>query len=1011
MGERGVLALFSNTTTPPVDMHLNQYVLLFCSLCWAFHVDAQKQYWGGVPSSGLGSDPLGSGGIIRVDSNALHSELVVPFDTTGNLGAMNSGSRLLLANNGRLYGISVIGSNDGKLFWIDPVTDSLHIAVTFNTPQYPQFGTPAYWSSLMETSTGMIVGATGGSTALDPATLFKFDPITESISQIASLPSTICGDGQLYLSDLQGTPYEASDGYLYAYSPFHACKGDQLVRIDPTLSTVTYHLLNNIPDGYPINGDNFLERNDTLYMTAYRGGPGDDLNSGVNGRGAIRGFSLNTLNDFAIRGYTDSIHNPWTGLVAAPDGKWYGEAMGPLWNGGGFGLYADTLCIYRYDPATNELEHLRNNGTPPYDASVIGGPNLGSLLAASNGKLYGAFRNGLWEYDAQADSFTLRAPLQHFDNGNIIGHGPTGALTEICRKPNYKPRSTTSFNVCAGAHFFYDLQNVNATGIVWRRNGTIVPDQTSQRLEFTAITEGDEGVWTCILTNECGVTEPPAVTIYVNAGAFTTSTISGDALLCGTGDVVTLSGNNSGTWAGPSGSAANGTIAPSAMADLEGTYYVWHTQACGQSLSNAIAIMHLDSAEAPYQILPGNPPGEYAFCPNDPFVFTNDPGPWGNLPTGIWMDGSTASTYTALDTGYVYVTSSNACNSDTSGIYHVVLYNGPVIPPLQVTDLPFGPQVDMYLCADDSLYLSVSGNDNFYLHDASWQYLASLGGGVFGVPYMINNGGTYYLTNYACVGPSDTLTIIVYADSAAPTNTLIVPDQVMLTGCDQDTAYLSTTTSPAYWTWYDGLQFHQDTTVTLLVDWSVGLYTLTSFNGCGEGPQDGITIAGTPSPDVFYNEPEDTLCLNGGTITLAPGSPAGGTHSGPGVSNGVFNPQQAGIGEHTITYEYSDGTCSGYAQEVLVVDICDGLLPLIPEEPGVRVFPNPNNGHFIIQIPVDLRHAEARLFNSLGQEVMAPVRLSTRVTTIHKDHLPVGVHTLRIAVDGRAHTVRLVITR
>ena len=56
-------------------------------------------------------------------------------------------------------------------------------------------------------------------------------------------------------------------------------------------------------------------------------------------------------------------------------------------------------------------------------------------------------------------------------------------------------------------------------------------------------------------------------------------------------------------------------------------------------------------------------------------------------------------------------------------------------------------------------------------------------------------------------------------------------------------------------------------------------------------------------------------CLTATPFALTGATPLGGTYSGNGVSGGVFNPNTAGIGTHTITYTYSNGngcpaTCS-----------------------------------------------------------------------------------------------------
>ncbi len=50
--------------------------------------------------------------------------------------------------------------------------------------------------------------------------------------------------------------------------------------------------------------------------------------------------------------------------------------------------------------------------------------------------------------------------------------------------------------------------------------------------------------------------------------------------------------------------------------------------------------------------------------------------------------------------------------------------------------------------------------------------------------------------------------------------------------------------------------------------------------------------------DLEINYDADPFDLTGGT-------PEGGTYAGPGVSNGTFDPKQAGTGEHVIIYSYS----------------------------------------------------------------------------------------------------------
>jgi hypothetical protein len=74
--------------------------------------------------------------------------------------------------------------------------------------------------------------------------------------------------------------------------------------------------------------------------------------------------------------------------------------------------------------------------------------------------------------------------------------------------------------------------------------------------------------------------------------------------------------------------------------------------------------------------------------------------------------------------------------------------------------------------------------------------------------------------------------------------------------------------------------------------------------------------------------------------------PEGGVYSGPGVEDGFFHPDVAGIGTHTIIYTYADTNTAAraLAEQTVVVDVCAG----IPENNNLQItaLPNPDTGSF-----------------------------------------------------------------
>ena len=97
-------------------------------------------------------------------------------------------------------------------------------------------------------------------------------------------------------------------------------------------------------------------------------------------------------------------------------------------------------------------------------------------------------------------------------------------------------------------------------------------------------------------------------------------------------------------------------------------------------------------------------------------------------------------------------------------------------------------------------------------------------------------------------------------------------------------------------------------------------YTVTAAGGCNGFASDNLEVFALPT--VTFTAPADQ-CEDGPLLTgQGGGSPTGGVYSGPGVTddgNGTtytFSPDGAGVGVHTITYNFTDANgCSGSASD------------------------------------------------------------------------------------------------
>jgi len=102
----------------------------------------------------------------------------------------------------------------------------------------------------------------------------------------------------------------------------------------------------------------------------------------------------------------------------------------------------------------------------------------------------------------------------------------------------------------------------------------------------------------------------------------------------------------------------------------------------------------------------------------------------------------------------------------------------------------------------------------------------------------------------------------------------------------------------------DGTNYQSATTFSGL---GTGSYNVTVKNSDGcTSVSTPLTINSQPATPIVNINPVSSMCANSPSIQLV-GTPGGGTFSGAGVSSGgVFSPNTAGVGSHTINYSYTN---------------------------------------------------------------------------------------------------------
>lgn len=381
-------------------------------------------------------------------------------------------------------------------------------------------------------------------------------------------------------------------------------------------------------------------------------------------------------------------------------------------------------------------------------------------------------------------------------------------------------------------------------------------------------------------TPNCGPATSAATTvslgggITVNAGTYSP--------VCANASSVALSGTPAGgtfSGTGVSGNSFNPSVGP-------GTYtinysYTDISSGCTGSNSTTIVVNPVPSVNA----------GTYsALCANAAAI-TLTGTPAGGTFSGTGVSGNTfnpsvgAGTYTI---NYTY--SSGGCSASANT---TITVNG--LPVVSAGTYPSQ-------CAKGSL-LTLSGSPAGGTFSGTGvtgnTFDPAAGAGTYTITYTYTNanGCTNSNSTNILVNAAPTVSAGTYANVC--TNSAAVT----LAGTPAGGTFTGTGVS--------GNTFNPST--------GAGTYTLTysytAANGCSNSANTNITVLSIPTVSAGTYAP---VCSNSSSITLT-GSPAGGTFSGTGVSGNTFNPA-VGAGVYTITYTYSNGSCSNSASTSITVN-------------------------------------------------------------------------------------------
>lgn len=581
--------------------------------------------------------------------------------------------------------------------------------------------------------------------------------------------------------------------------------------------------------------------------------------------------------------------------------------------------------------------------------------------------------------------------------------------------------------------FFYSLDGTNY--------------QTSNT--FTNLAPGSYDVY--VATNWDNCVEMYTVNVATSTPA--TATVSPNQSIC-PGGTVTLTATGGGTYNWSDGATGMGTSASINVSPANSTQYsclVTDGFGCQTTVYTDVNV----NVPIPPTITPG---GSTTICAGSSVNLTS------STPTGnLWSTSETSSTITVTASGSYTVTSNdvNGCEATSAPIVVTVnpapsISAGTVNDPSACATATGSIQVTGPATGDISWTGTSSGNSG---GTVSLPYtIPNLGAGSYNITLVDGNGCTSNLLTQGLNDPNPPATPTIsnsgaltfcdggsvvltssYSGSGNTWTTGATTDNITVTtsqtisvtytdgsGCSSTSTPITVTVNPnpsaPTITPSGSTTICDGETVTLSSSqgtgnvWSTGATTqdidvstagtidvvYTDANGCS-ATSAPITITVNPLPSVSLTALSD-VCDYTPAFSLTGGTPTGGTYSGTGVTGGQFDPATAGLGTHTITYEYTDGNgCTNSATQDIFVDECLSVNEIT--QPGLMIYPNPTNDVIFVELSGEF---DFTVHDARGR--LIAVGSGTDKVSIPLQHVETGVYLINVTdkANDSVSTTRVV---
>ena len=184
-------------------------------------------------------------------------------------------------------------------------------------------------------------------------------------------------------------------------------------------------------------------------------------------------------------------------------------------------------------------------------------------------------------------------------------------------------------------------------------------------------------------------------------------------------------------------------------------------------------------------------------------------------------------------------------------------------------------------------------------------------------------------------------------------------------------------------------------------------YIFTPLTGeCGTGTTISVTINDLP----VVTCPETVNVAVDEPVTFTGQDPVGGTFSGTGVVGDTFDPNGLANDTYVITYTYTDPVtgCENSCDFDVIVDIDINVADVTVE--GIGIYPNPNNGEFVINFNNIEGNVTYQLYDTKGSTIILK-DISTNGNTVEEisvDLVP-GVYYVKVVTAAQTYVEKLVV--